>query len=162
MNAFGGFFVTDGNSVLNVPAAGVVLSKGKLPELEVVGAGKEGEQSAVESPSSGQIKCVPGKYLVTGHVSIEGEYFSANSGDAVGVIESQVRVAGQIVPGSKAKSDLEAEGQIVSLPFNAVVEVTAAQLDAGTNYIEFALASNEPSGNDVIVREASLNVVRLD
>lgn len=163
MKAFGGFYVTGGTSVLNVPAAGVVLTSTNVG-LAALATSKEGEASISEAIATGRASCRPGKYKITGHISLEGEYESDNSGDAVGVIEAHVRVAGSAVTGTKSKVNLEAEGQVVSLPVNAIVEITAAQADATTptNYIEFALASGDVSGNDVIVREAVLNIERLD
>jgi hypothetical protein len=162
MKAFGGFYITGGTTVLNVPNAGKALTGTNSGLTALASAGKEGEASISESATTGRATCVPGKYLVSGHLSLEGEFSTANSGDAVGVIESHVRVAGSVVTGSKAKHNLEAEGQVACLPVNAIVEITEAQRTAGTNYIEVGVASGDLSGNDVIIREAVINIVRLD
>lgn len=152
-----GLYIAANTTAFNVPNAATLFVTSMV--AAVFG---HGELSVVPTAASGKLTCVPGIYEVVAELSIEGEYTSATSGDAVGIIAAQFYVGGSAVTGAKSKVSLEAEGQIECLKLTWIVEITKAQVDAGTNYIQLYLSSGDSSGNDVIVREGRFYAKRLD
>ncbi len=161
MNAFGGFKIAGNSTSLNVPAAGVTLTSANT-NLAAATASQHGDGSVSVSATTGRATLKAGVYKVDARLTVEGEFTSGTSGDAIGVVTGQLYVAGSAVSGTKGKVHTQAEGQAASLAFGGIIEITAAQVAAGTNYVEAKLLSGDASGNDVIVSEGQIEIVRLD
>ena len=162
MNAYGGFKVAAGVTSLNCPLTGVKLTSTNVPTLAAIAASQQGDQSVSAGASTGRLTLKAGTYLVRALLTVEGEFTSGTSGDAVGVITGQLYQAGSAVAGTKGKVHTQTEGQPVVLAFEGILNITAAQVAAGTNYVEVYLFGGDASGNDVIVSEGQIHAVRLD
>jgi hypothetical protein len=159
---FGGLYVA-ANSSLEVnaaPTTGTVLTSTNCA-FTAIAAGSHGDLSVVATTTSGKLTCKPGVYLVTLELTIEGEWTSTTSGDALGVISAVIKQAGTAVTGAKSKVQAITEGLPMNVSVTAILEVTQAQADAGTNYFEAALIGGDASGNDVIVSEGRFHAIRL-
>lgn len=162
MIGYGGFNIAGGTTALYCPNAGVKITSSNVPTLAAGNASRGGDNSVVPAPSTGRLTLQPGVYQVRASLTIEGEFSSGTSGDAVGVITGQLYRAGVAVAGSKGKAHTQTEGQATVLSFGDIVEVTYAQKEAGTNHVEFYLFGGDASGNDVIVSEGQITALRLD
>lgn len=158
---YGSFQVAGNTQALNCPNAGVVLTSANTT-LAVNSVSQQGDQSVSLSASTGRATLKPGFYKIDAKLTIEGEFTSGTSGDAVGVITGQVYRGGSAVAGTKGKCHTQAEGQASILAFGGVLEITKAQYDADTNYVDFRLFGGDASGNDVIVSEGQIVITRLD
>lgn len=162
MQGYGGFNIAAGTTALNLPNAGVKLTSSNVPTLASGNASQRGDASVTPAASTGRLTLKAGVYNVRASITIEGEFTSGTSGDAVGVITGQLYKAGSAVAGSKGKAHTQAEGQATVLSFGDIVEITAAQVAAGTNYVEFYLFGGDANGNDVIISEGQITAIRLD
>ena len=162
MTGYGGFNIAGGTAALYCPNAGVKLTSTNVPALAAGTASRQGDSSVTPSVSTGRLLLKPGTYQVRASLTIEGEFTSGTSGDAIGVITGQLYKAGVAVAGSKGKAHTQAEGQPAVLSFGDIVEITAAQQRAGTNHVEFYLFGGDASGNDVIISEGQITALRLD
>lgn len=162
MQGYGGFNIAAGTTALNCPNAGVKLTSTNVPTLAAGNASRRGDTSVVPTASTGRLALKAGVYNVRASLTIEGEYSSGTSGDSIGVITGQLYKAGSAVAGSKGKAHTQAEGQATILSFGDIVEITAAQVAAGTNYVEFYVFGGDASGNDIIISEGQITAVRLD
>lgn len=162
MVGYGGFNIAGGTAALYCPNAGVKLTSTNTPTLAANGASRQGDNSVVPAASTGRLTLQPGVYQVRASLTIEGEFSSGTSGDAVGVITGQLYRAGVAVAGSKGKAHTQTEGQTAVLSFGDIVEITYAQKEAGTNYVEFFLFGGDANGNDVIISEGQITALRLD
>jgi len=154
---FGGLQVAANTTAFTVPAAGAKYTTG----WAAIAAGQHGDNSVQESAVNSRLVLEPGVYFVQANFTLEGEFVSGTSGDAVGTITGQIFRGGVAVAGTRGKVGLEAEGEVDQLIFGGIVEITEAQKTAGTNYVEAFLSSGDASGNDVIVSEAQFNALRL-
>lgn len=162
MLAYGGFKIAAGVTALNCPLAGVKLTSTNVPTMAAIAASQRGDQSVSAGASTGRLTLKAGVYRVNALLTIEGEHTSGTSGDAIGVITGQLYQADSAVAGTKGKAHTQAEGQPAVLAFEGILEITAAQVAAGTNYVEVCLFGGDASGNDVIVSEGQIHAVRLD
>lgn len=162
MIAYGGLQIAAGVTAFVATNAGVKLTSTNVPTLAVIAASQFGDRSIVAAPATGRLTLKPGIYEITGRLSLEGEFTSGTPADAIGVITAQVYQAGVAVAGTRGQAHTQAEGQVASIGFGGIVEVTEAQLRAGTNYVEAFLLSGDANGNDVIVREGQFYAIRLD
>lgn len=159
---FASMYITANTTVQNASAAGTVLAP-STSSWVVDPTSKHGEASAVGSVATGKITCVPGIYEVQVQASIEGPLTSDSntSGDTTGKITLALAVGGTIVTGSKSKGQDVTDGVTTFLAVTKIVEITKAQLDAATNYIQALVLGGDASGNDVLVSEARMVVKRL-
>lgn len=162
MTAYGGFTIADGVTSVAIQAAGTKLTSSNVPTLAASTVSKKGDTSVVETISTGRIKLKPGVYKVDARLCLEGDQVSGTSGDAIGNITGQVWLAGAAVAGTKGIINSQAADQPATLSFGGLVEVTKAQQDAGTNYVEIYLTATDASGNDVTIRQGQVTVQRLD
>lgn len=126
-----------------------------------IAAGRHGNKGVVPSTSTGRLTLQPGVYKVDLNLTLEGNYSSGTSGDYAGVVSAQLSVAGSLVAGTKTKVQTITEGLPMNVAVNAIVEITNAQLVAGTNYVSAYLIGGDASGNDVTVTEGRLLAQRL-
>lgn len=162
MNGSGGLKIAAGVTALYVPAAGVKLTSTNVPTLAASGVSQQGDASVSPSASTGRLTLKPGRYFIDVKLTIEGEYVTGTSGDATGTIAGQVYVAGSAVAGTKNKLNTQGDGAPAVLAFGGIIEITQAQYDAETNYVEVYLSSADASGNDVIPSEGQITAIRLD
>jgi len=151
-------YITGNTTVQNAAAAGTLLSG-----FTAGAASQHGEASAVVSASTGKFTCKAGVYEVTFHASIEGPLTSdsATSGDTTGFITHQFAKGGTLVTGTKLGGQDVTDGVRTVISNSAIIEVTAADVVAATNYIQNYLIGGDASGNDILVREARFIIKRL-
>jgi len=149
---FGGLQIAAQSTSLNVPLLGVKLTSANSG-LALIAATAKGDLTVVPAAATGRLTVEPGVYQVSLDLSLEGDIVSGTSGDGVGNVVSQLYVAGVAVAGTKACLNTVAVDAPRQLNSTSIVEVTATQKAAGTNYIEAYLFGESTAGNDVTIRE---------
>lgn len=120
-----------------------------------------GDLSVVASVANSRLTLVEGVYDVKCCLSIQTEAITATSGDDVGQLTGQVYRGGSAVAGTKGVMHILSNTRPGVLSFGGLVAITAAQVAAGTNYVEAYLKSGDASGNDIKVLEGQFYAVRL-
>jgi len=156
---FGGFKIAAQSTTLIAPLAGVKLTSTNCG-LAVIAASAHGDLTVVPTLTTGRLTVEPGVYDVRLELSLEGDQVSGTSGDAIGNITSQIYVAGAAVAGTKAVLNSVAADQLKQLNSSCLVEVTADQKAAGTNYIEAYVFGGDASGNDITIREGRFLAIK--
>lgn len=160
MNEYGSLYITGGSANFNAANAGSEL--GSTVGWTANGAGQHGNLGVSASDSTGRLTLQPGVYLVTLDLTVEGNYSTAQSGDFAGVITAAIHRGGTLVAGTKGKVQDITEGLPMNLGVRgAIIEITQAQADAGTNFLSGYLYGGDASGNDVVVSEGRFSAVRL-
>jgi hypothetical protein len=158
-NPVAAMHITGNTTLFSVPAAGAALNVGWTANEGLL----HGDTSVDTTVADGKLVLKPGIYQVTAELYIEAPATSdANtSGDAFGEIFASIYRAGSLVAGTKAACQLDDVTEIKNLVINYPVEITVAQYEAGTNYVQVYLSATDSSGNDVLVTEGRLVAVRL-
>lgn len=153
---YGGLYVTGGTANFTVPAAGAEFIFGTA-----IAPSQHGNQAVVGSTSTGRLTLSPGVYKVDLDMTIEGNHSSGFSGDFAGVITASIARAGVLLTGTKTKVQTITEGLPMACHVSAIVEISQALQDAGTNYVAPWLIAADASGNDIVVTEGRILAVRL-
>ncbi len=153
---YGGLYTTGGTANFTAANAG---SEYVHPTDN--GASEHGNLAVVGSTSTGRLTLQPGVYLVSLNMTVEGNHSSGFSGDFAGVITAAIHRAGTLVAGTKSKCQTITEGLPMNLNVTAVIEISQALADAGTNYISPYLYGGDANGNDVVVTESRFTAVRI-
>lgn len=158
-NPVAGIYVTGNTTLFNVPAAGAAYDEGWVAREGLL----HGDGSIDTTVADGKLVLKQGTYLITAELYLEAPATSDQntSGDAFGEIYAQLYQAGSAVAGSKAACQLDDVTEIKNLTITWAVEITEAQVEAATNYVQVYLSATDSSGNDVLVTEARLQAVRL-
>lgn len=166
MNACGGMYITGQTATLGLPLAGVKLTSTNAGWVAQATNGYGGDGSVTVSITSGRLTLIPGLYLVTLNLTIEGEQTSgagAVSGDAVGTVSFKLYKGGSAVTGAVVKSATMADAEVMHVSLTIPVQITQASQDAATaeNYIEVYGFGGDANGNNVIISEGQFTAVRI-
>lgn len=158
-NPVAAIHITGNTTLFNAPAAGAALNVGWVANEALL----HGDASIDTTIADGKLVLKPGIYQISAELYIEAPATSDGntSGDAFGEIFAKLHVAGSAVAGTKAACQLDDVTEIKNLIINYPVEITEAQYEADTNYVQVFLNSTDASGNDVLVTEGRLVAVRL-
>jgi hypothetical protein len=166
MNSFGGMYITGGSVNVNALAAGTELGAQTPGWTDIATAvcPNNGHGGVTPAASTGRLSLTPGKWLVLADLTVEGNYSSGQSGDALGVIIAALHKGGTLITGSKTKFQTITEGLPMHAHISQLVEIAQSTQDASTptNYVSVYLYGVDASGNDVVVTEARLIAIRLD
>jgi len=156
MLGYGGLKISDNTAPSIAPGTAAKHTEG----WAAMGVGSHGSLAVQESAANSRLICEPGVYHVSYQMTVESEDVSGTSGDAAGVVNAEIYAAG-VATGLSAKTNHTGSDLAQSVTVIGLVEITDAQKDAGTNYIEGYIASGDGSGNDVTVRDAQLVALRV-
>lgn len=155
---YGGLQITGGSGNFNCkPTVGTEISTWTAD----IAAGQHGNLAVQGDETTGRLTLEPGVYKVDLNLTLEGNYSSGTSGDYAGVITAQLSRGGTLVAGTKSAVQTATEGLKMGVTVNAIVEITAAQKAASTNYVSAYLIGGDASGNDVTITEGRLLAQRL-
>jgi hypothetical protein len=155
---YGGLQIAGNTTAIIVPAAGAKLTQG----WAAIAASRHGYGDVVPSVADSRLTLVPGVYKVEANLTLETETDAGTSGDGVGIIAGQLFVGGVAVAGTKARIDVQGVDRPQLLRPCGIIEITQAQADAGTNYVEVYLTATDASGNDVTISEGQFLAVKLN
>lgn len=157
---FGGLYHVANSTIFYAPAAGAAYTTNWVVDP----ISKHGEASIVPTAASGKLTMKPGIYELVYEASIYGPAASGGeltSGDTTGEIAAKFYIADAAVTGAVAKGEDVTDGVITFLSLSKVVEITEAQLTAGTNYAQVYLFGSDSQGNDLIVTDSRFYAKRL-
>jgi hypothetical protein len=157
-NCAAGLTITGNSTVQSALAAGSVVTGWTASEGLLHGDGAI-DANTVDS----RLDLKPGTYLIIFGATVEAPADSDDntSGDAQGEVTFQVFKGGTGVTGAKAAINDGTIGEPNHVSIVIPVEITKANLDAGTNYVDVRATAADSSGNDILVSEARLFAVRL-
>ena len=168
---FGGLQVHNSSTVVHTLSTGTELS-GVILTWAAIAAATHGAASISASTSTGRLTLKAGTYRIDVDLSVENQTVSGLSSEDVtvqGVIDFHLargQAAGANpaeISGTSTRATVE-EGLSVSVHITAFVEITAAEVAAGTNYISvFAkTALDGASLNDIVISQARFLAQRMD
>lgn len=148
----------------NTTIQSALLAGSDVANYSASAVSKHGEASVSGSTSTGKFTCKPGTYFVQFNASVEAPETSGalTSGDSTGEVAAVLYVAGAAVTGAKATIEQDTAGVAKQIVVSKVVEITEAQLAAGTNLIHMVLIGESTAGNDVLIKEGQFHVLRLN
>lgn len=155
--AYGALSINANSTSVPAPFAAAKFTQGWAAH----GVSQHGVLDVVPSVSNSRLTCLPGVYRVTFNAEAETDQVSGTSGDGVGNVSFQLYQAGVAVSGAIAKMNAVAVDRPQTIAIHDIVEITKAQLDAGTNYLEIYFSGGDASGNDVTVRNARFIAERI-
>lgn len=109
-----------------------------------------------------QAACIQGTYKLEASLSVETEDISGTSGDGVGNIRFQFRKNGVLIDGAEGQVNHQAIDRPAAISILGVVEITAAEVTAGTNTIALYATSTDASGNDYTIRYGHVLITKID
>jgi len=148
--SYGALVINNNTTPSRAPNAAAVHTQGWAAH----GVSQHGDQSVPPTPATGKLTLVPGVYQIVVSLAIETEDISGTSGDGVGLVSAQLYKGGSAVGGTKRTVSMLAVDRPQSIHIEDIVEITEAQAEAGTNYVQLFLSSGDASGNDVTVTNA--------
>lgn len=155
---FGALIINSNTTPSRAPNAAAVHTQGWAAH----GVSQNGEGSVTPVAASGKLTLAEGVYRVEASLAIETEDYSGTSGDAIGLVSAQLYKGGSALSGTKRTLSMLAHDRPQSVHLVDIVRVTAAQVEAATNYVQVFLSSGDANGNDVTVSNGILAATRLD
>lgn len=153
MSAYGGIHLAG-----NTTTTAVTVAPAKLNPSEAwaaIAASQQGNQSIVASAANAKLTLLQGFYKVS--LSLTLQY------GATSVVQTQVYRGGSAIAGMKASGSAESSGTngaAKTLVVEGIVEITEAQVTAGTNYIEPYV--NSDTNATCLFSEGQFLAVKLD
>lgn len=123
---------------------------------------QHGDLSVVASAANSRLTLKQGIYEVKANLVVETEDISGTSGDDAGDVTFQLYKGGSAVAGAVAVTNHQDSDRRQTVSIVDIVEVTKAQVDAGTNYVELYVSSGDASGNDITVTNGRFLATRLN
>lgn len=159
MNSYGGLQIA-GNTTASI--AGGTAAK-HTQGWAAHNISQHGDAAVTPSVANSRLTLVQGVYQVTGIMSVETEGVGASgtSGDAIGRMKLKLYQGGSAVSGASGEVDFQATDRPQTIVIQDIIEITKAQVDAGTNYVELWWDATDASGNDIIVGDGKLLAVKL-
>lgn len=155
--SYGALVINANTTPSRAPNAAAVHTQGWAAH----GVSQHGDQSVTPATATGKLTLVPGVYRVTASLAIETEDISGTSGDAIGLVSAQLYKGGSAIGGTKRTVSMLAHDRPQVVQIEDIVEITEAQAEAATNYVQVYLSSGDASGNDVTVSNAIFAAYRL-
>lgn len=155
--AYGGLQIAANTTPSLAPATAAKHTQG----WAAIAAAQHGAQEIAASVANSRLTLVPGVYLVVWQASLETEDISGTSGDGIGDVTLQIARGGTVVAGTRARMNHQNVDRLQSATALGLIEITQAQADASTNYVEPFIQSGDASGNDVTVREGQFFALKL-
>jgi hypothetical protein len=158
-NPVAAMHVTGNTTLFHATNAGNVYNEGWVANEALL----HGDGSIDTTVADGKLVLKPGIYQITAELYIEAPATSDGdpSADTFGEITAQLYRAGAAVAGTKAVCQTDDVSEVKNLVINYPVEITEAQYEADTNYVQVYLFGGDVPGNDILVSEARLVAVRL-
>lgn len=155
--SYGGLKIAANTTAHLVPATAAKYTTGWAAH----GVGQHGDTGVTASATNSKLTLTQGVWKVDIQLVVETDVVSGTSGDSVGVITFTLYKGGAAVTNAVAKIDAQASDRPQTIFITDIVEVTAAQVAASTNYVELYCAATDASGNDIIVRNGVFLATRL-
>jgi hypothetical protein len=125
------------------------------------GVSRHGALDVTPDVDNSRLTLKAGVYRVVGQMSVEFEDFSGTSGDDAGRCELKIYAAGSAVSGAAGEFDMVDSDRPQTVTIEDIIEITAAQVVAATNYVELYWDATDASGNDITVKNGKLLAYRL-
>jgi len=154
MSAYGGIQLAGNTTATSVSVAPAILNP--TGKWAVIAASQHGNQSVVASAADGKLTLVPGVYKVS--LALTCQY------GPTGIVRIQVYRGGSAVAGVKAQASTESSatnGAAKTLFCEGIIEITQAQMDASTNYIE-PYVYGDQALNPTLFTEGQFLAVKLN
>ena len=162
MRAFGGLEIRANTAAGIVPAAVAKVTAAVAGSAWTANAvTAHGNLGVVPDVTNSRLTLKPGIYEIVFNACIEGATVGGTSGDATGNINFRLYQGG-VASGILCPSQITDASTKTQVTMMGLVEVTQAQADAGTNYVEVYANADDASGNDIIVREAQFYAKHID
>jgi len=155
--AYGGLSINANTTAAIAPNTAAKYTQGWAAH----GVSQHGDGSVSASAANSRLTLKAGVYEILVNLVVETELVSGTSGDAVGDVTFQLYKGGSAVSGALAKVNHQASDRPATVTIVDHVEVSAAQVTAGTNYVEVYAKSGDASGNDITVSNGRFLAKRL-
>lgn len=158
MLAYGGLSINANTTAAIAPNTAAKYTQGWAAH----GVSQHGDGSVTPSAANSRLTLAQGVYEILANLTVETEDISHTSGDDAGIVTFQLYKGGSAVSGASAKMSHLDSDRPQAVVVADIVEVTAAQVTAGTNYVELYVSSGDASGNDITVSNGRFLAKRLD
>ena len=155
--SYGALVINNNTTPSRAPNAAAVHTQGWAAHA----VSQQGDQSVTPAASTGKLTLAAGVYRVVASLAIETEDISGTSGDGIGLVSAQLYKGGSAVSGTKRTVSMIAIDRPQSVHLEDIVQITEAQVEAATNYVQVYLSSGDASGNDVTVNNGILAAYRM-
>ena len=154
--ALGGLKVSANTTKQSAPVSPAKYTQG----WAAVGTSKHGQASVTASATNSKLTLTAGVYRVRFVGSVESHTDATPTGENVVFwIYYGGAVATDDVP---SRTDFQGDNRPVVALAEAIIEVTAAQVLAATNYVEVYIGTDSSPAVDFLVRDALFTAERLD